>query len=140
MKKILITYVLFLAFANLFAQNTNETKKEKIDAMRNAYITTQMGLNADEAQKFWPIYNEYKNELSRLENPKLELGKTVEQMTEAEAKQVIYKEIELENQRYIINKKYIDRFLSVISAKKLIKLRKAEREFKKILIEQLKNR
>jgi hypothetical protein len=99
-----------------------------------------MGLNSEEAQKFWPIYNEYKKELSRLENPKLELGKTIEQMTEAEAKQLIFKEIELENQRYLINKKYIDRFLSVISAKKLIKLRKAEREFKKILIEQLKSR
>jgi hypothetical protein len=131
---------LFIVFANAFTQNTTETKKEKIEAMRNAYITTQMGLNSEEAQKFWPIYNEYKKELSRLENPKLELGKTIEQMTEAEAKQIIFKEIELENQRYLINKKYIDRFLSVISAKKLIKLRKAEREFKKILIEQLKSR
>jgi|LakMenE18May11ns_1017448.scaffolds.fasta_scaffold9932789_3 hypothetical protein len=140
MKKILITCVLFIVFANAFTQNTTETKKEKIEAMRNAYITTQMGLNSEEAQKFWPIYNEYKKELSRLENPKLELGKTIEQMTEAEAKQLIFKEIELENQRYLINKKYIDRFLSVISAKKLIKLRKAEREFKKILIEQLKSR
>ncbi len=140
MKKYIILLLFVLSIVQLKAQNPTNSSKEKIEAMRNAYITSQMNLTPDESQKFWPIYNEYRAELDQLDRPKKEIGKTIEQMTEAEVKQLIYKELEVENQRNLISKKYVDKFLLVISAKKLIKLRQAEREFKKMMIEQLRKK
>ena len=140
MKNNIIIITLLLSFGILFSQNTATSGKEKIEAMRNAYITSQMNLTPEEAQKFWPLYNEYRLELEQLDRPKKEIGKPIEQMTEAEVKQLIYKELEVENQRNLINKKYVDKFLLIVSAKKLIKLRQAEREFKKMMIEQLRKK
>lgn len=141
MKNTILVSLLFIYVVIAQAQSTNPSqRKEKIEAMRNAYITSQMNLTPEEAQKFWPVYNEYHTELDNLERPLKAIGKTIDQMSETEAKQFIYKELELENQRYAINKKFADKFLLIISAKKLIKLKQAEREFKKMMIEQLKTK
>ncbi|MEI6311906.1 MAG: hypothetical protein WCP57_06590 [Bacteroidota bacterium] len=141
MKNTILVSLLFIYVVIAQAQSTNPSqRKEKIEAMRNAYITSQMNLTPEEAQKFWPVYNEYHTELDNLERPLKSIGKTIDQMSETEAKQFIYKELELENQRYAINKKFADKFLLIISAKKLIKLKQAEREFKKMMIEQLKTK
>jgi esterase/lipase len=141
MKRIILVSILFIYTTIATAQSTNQTqRREKLEAMRNAYITSQMNLTPEESQKFWPIYNEFHKELDNLERPLKTLGKTIDQMSEEEAKQLIYKELELENKRYTINKKYADKFLVIISAKKLIKLKQAERDFKKMMIEQLKSK
>lgn len=38
---------------------------EKIEAIKVAYITRELNLTADEAQRFWPVYNEYFKELKK---------------------------------------------------------------------------
>lgn len=57
MKKILIVMVLIVANFS-FAQGFKE-KKEKIKALKVAYITEKLDFTTDEAQKFWPIYNTF---------------------------------------------------------------------------------
>ena len=34
-------------------------KKEKMEAMRVGFITQKLDLTSEEAQKFWPVYNEF---------------------------------------------------------------------------------
>lgn len=142
--KNLLVFLFMLSITPTIAQGPPpkmpEQRKEKIEAMRNAYLTSQMNLTPEEAQKFWPIYNEFRAEMQKLEKPLLANPANTDQMSEEEAKQLIYKELERENQRYLIQKKYAERFLAVISAKKIIKMRFAEREFKRILIEELSNK
>ena len=36
---------------------------KKIQAMEMAFITKELNLSPDEAQKFWPVFNQYRNEL-----------------------------------------------------------------------------
>ena len=57
-------------------------------------------------------------------------------MSDAELRQMIYKELDNEQQRVNMNKKYIDRFLTILPAIKIVRLKKAEREFKKMVLEQ----
>ena len=40
------------------AQNGN-----RLEALKIAYITNKLNLSPEEAQKFWPIYNQYSLEL-----------------------------------------------------------------------------
>jgi protein subunit release factor A len=124
---------------SISAQTNNSTpaeKKAKLDAWHTAFLTSEMQLTTEEAQKFWPIYNEYKAEMEKLEKPVKAIGKTIEQMSDAELRQMIYKELDNEQQRVNMNKKYVDRFLTILPAIKIVRLKKAEREFKKMVLEQ----
>lgn len=52
----------------LFAQ---ERGKERIKAYRTAYITQELDLSSKEAEKFWPVYNEYDNKIFNLKVVKM---------------------------------------------------------------------
>ncbi|MCE3283001.1 MAG: hypothetical protein K0Q66_1738 [Chitinophagaceae bacterium] len=38
----------------------------KVEAIKVAYITKELSLTSDEAQKFWPVYNEYFGEIKKV--------------------------------------------------------------------------
>lgn len=66
MKKIQL--VLILAFLAMMAGKAQNTTREKLDAYRVGFFTKKMNLTSEEAEKFWPAYNDYqkkKNELQR---------------------------------------------------------------------------
>ena len=62
MKKILLL-TLFLLNINYFCYSQVQNRKNNIEAIQIAYLTRELSLSPDEAQKFWPIYNEYRDEL-----------------------------------------------------------------------------
>ncbi len=74
MKNFLLISFLFIAFP-IFAQENevkdqddmieNSKMAQSIDALKMAYISKELKLTPDEAQKFWPLYNGYSNELKK---------------------------------------------------------------------------
>ncbi len=124
MKKfILILFVILGSFSNLRAQEGDYTRAEKVQALKIAFITQKLQLTTDEAQKFWPVYNQYDNEIKSLQlNSKNGPA--------------------LENEEKLLNirKKYKASFEKVIGPDKLNKLFNAERDFRDILIRRLQNR
>lgn len=74
MKNFLLISFLFVAYP-IFAQENeakdqdevieNSKMAQSIDALKMAYITKELNLSPDEAQKFWPIYNNYSSELKK---------------------------------------------------------------------------
>ena len=50
--------------------DSGDKESDDIKAVRSAYITNQLKLTPDEAQRFWPIYNNYLQEVrqARKEN------------------------------------------------------------------------
>jgi hypothetical protein len=142
MKKLVLPslLILFLAFnsSNLLAQDnsTPAEKKAKIEAWHTAYLTTEMKLTSEESQKFWPIYTAYKAELDLLERPRKSIGKTIDQMTDSELKQLIYKELDNELARANIDRKYVEKFLAILAPIKIVRMKKAEKDFKRMVLEQ----
>jgi len=62
MKKILLSTLILLNISYFcFAQGEN--RKNRIEAIQIAYLTKELSLTSDEAQKFWPVYNEYRDEM-----------------------------------------------------------------------------
>ena len=61
----------FMAFSQNPANN-KEAKKEKIKALYVAFITKELNLNEEEAQKFWPVYNLYQSELKAVRKERKE--------------------------------------------------------------------
>ena len=119
-KYILIVFVMLGSFSGIKAQGGDDTRAEKIQALKIAFISNKLQLTPEEAEKFWPVYNQYDNEIRSL--PK--------------GGDAIATEEKLLN----IRKKYQSSFEKVIGPQKLNKLFNAERDFRDILIRRLQNR
>jgi hypothetical protein len=119
-KYILIVFMMLGCFSGLKAQDGDDTRAEKVQALKIAFITNKLQLTPDEAQKFWPVYNQYDNEVRSL--PK---GGDA---------------IDTDQKLLDIRKKYKPSFDKVIGPQKLNKLFNAERDFRDILIRRLQNR
>lgn len=60
MKTILILSFILASFNYCFAQDGGD---DRVEAVRMAYITKELQLTPAEAQRFWPVYNGYMNEI-----------------------------------------------------------------------------
>lgn len=130
MKQILMCVLLLTGIAGAVTAQEQRTpdpkQEEKIQALEVAFISRKLELTADEAQKFWPVYNEYKRDMrqvmmSQRNNP----GRDV---------------VDAEQKMLDVRKKYKDRFSGVIGQPRMNRFFQAEHEFRGVLLNQLKNR
>ena len=67
MRKIIPIIGLFLLICNYSQaqqeENLNENAQQKIQAMEVAYLTRELNLSPEDAQKFWPVFNKYREEV-----------------------------------------------------------------------------
>lgn len=123
MKRILLT-VLFTSIFGIALLYSQE-RGERIEALKVAFITKQLQLTAQEAQKFWPVYNGYESEMKSMVRDHRQRGGS---------------EIELEEKILNMHKKYKPDFLKVISEDKFNKLMTAERAWGELLRKELQRR
>jgi hypothetical protein len=61
MKAFLLLYgIIFTLYFSAYAQ-----PGENIQVLKIAYISKQLNLNPEEAERFWPIYNQYTQEIRK---------------------------------------------------------------------------
>lgn len=141
--------LMFIGGGALMAQGGKPTKaqrekrQEKMKAMKKAFIKIELELTESEEQAFWPVYDKY--EAKRMEQRKEHRalrkkykGKTPEEMTDAEAEEILSKEIKFKEQKLALEKAYNDELKKVIPVRKVLMLHRAERKFKKQLLERMK--
>jgi len=142
MKKIL--YILFLFFTTTLAiaqddegvAPPQDTKaREKINAARAAYITERLGLTPEEAEKFWPVYREFTDKRQELRQQYRQAKKSG-----ADEKTLLDLDLKIKQQELDLEKNYSGRMLSVISPQKLMTLRQAEGDFRRLLLRQIEQR
>ena len=86
MKKWIPVIILFFLSANMmFAQSidTDATERQgmkKLKAQRVAFITERIDLTPEEAEKFWPMYNQFENDKKKIQE-KFKRQKRVVNMT-----------------------------------------------------------
>lgn len=141
--KQLIT-VLFLMFSITFY--SQESKKEKIKALKIAYITKDLNLSSSEAEKFWPVYNTFDEKQFTIRMVKMrkirnELkSKAIDDFSDSEATALLNQINVLEEESYQIKKKLVTDLQKIISPVKILKLKQAEDNFNKSLLKQYRKR
>lgn len=140
----LYTTILFLCFGLFIGTAQRGESKEKIKKLKIAYFTENLSLTAEEAQQFWPIYNAFdeKNHDLRVtgfSKIKREV-KNMDSMSEAEASEILVRLEALEKEMYENKRDLMLKLRKVLSAKKIIRLKKAERDFNKKLMKQFRDR
>lgn len=141
-KNLLLVVTLFIS-ASFFAQRKEGDKRSQIKALKVAYITTELNLTSDEASKFWPIFNTFedKQRAIRKENMLLFKNKSqAENLSERDASNLITEMESLETELYELKKKFISNLKDILPAVKIIKLKQAEDDFSRKLLQQYRSR
>ena len=138
-KEFFYLLLLFLFSGSFFAQNeANMQRSDKINALRVAFLTEKMDLSSNESERFWPIYNDQKKDLKALRQ-EYKPSKKPERMNNNEALEFLERQVELEGKILALKEQYIQRYIDVIPATKLVMLRPAEGEFNKMVLNRVKN-
>ena len=122
----------------------SEERMREIKAQKTAYLTTKLGLTSEEAQRFWPIYNEYDEARERIRKQMRGLMRRKQEqdkpLTDAEAEQRLIKGLELRQQELDIERNYKDRFVKSIGALRTLELVRAEHDFNREVLRRLRER
>ena len=141
MKKLIIPILVLLVSIQAFGQR-HDKMRERLKAQKVAFITEKLDLTSEEAQKFWPIYNAHEKEMDMLRHNSREKQHrlNIESLTEEEAKAALAEMVTFENEEHRLKTDLIHSLSTAIPAKKIILLRKAEWQFKKIVLEEMRKR
>lgn len=122
-KYILILTLLLGSLATAFAQENQMgddlTKQEKIRALYVAYVTQQLTLTPEEAQKFWPVHTQFENDLRGVKKDLSELDR--------------------QQARLDIKKRYQANFNNIIGTGRCERFFRMDTEFKKKLVDRVQN-
>jgi hypothetical protein len=130
-----ILIIAIVIFTTGYAQHTTRKKDGQIRKLKIEFVTGQMSLTQQQMQKFLPLYNRYSDELLVYRFA----IKDLEENASASARQIEERQ-KLEEKMVEIKGKYKDEFLKIISAQQLANMYRAERDFKKVLLNYLENR
>ncbi len=140
MKKILFILVLMCSFSSW----SQESKSDKVEALKIAFLTDKLELTSKEAQTFWPLYNEYNSKMEKLRKSKKsdfdELKNKGENLSDKEL-EVLVKEVFASKQKELdLQKEYYDKYVKVLPVKKVALLYQAENQFKRELLRKIKEK
>ena len=147
MKKKGIFLLLLLVSTNLFlfAQRDDKRREEfeQFKEKRVAFITKAMALNTEEANAFWPLYNELQEKKFEL-NQQLRKAvyefmksvKTGKVHTASEYKDMVDLTAQFKINDAKLEEEYITKFSKVISYEKIFRYQQAELQFARQMLKQ----
>ncbi len=142
-RSVMLVVAFFALSFNVVAQRDKPSsdREERIKTYKIAYITEKLNLTTDEAEKFWPVYNE--NE-KVMQNKNKEFRKShninpevVEDMTDSEAQQFISDQLTHDQEMLDLKKKFISNLEGVLPQKKIFILMEAEKQFRVDLMKRV---
>ena len=146
MKKALITLLLLLP-AVVWGQmghppQLSPEKRKEIESMKVAYLTNQMDLTPEEAQVFWPVYNQFRDEMDthRKEGRKKYQTFKINQADYSDKEVIEHMEFKFEHERkaIAIEEKYFKQFVEILSPQQVLAMLEAEEGFKRELLRKVR--
>jgi len=143
-KKIVIALLLLFMAGMVSLQAQNLSRAERLNAQKVAFITEKLQLTPDEAQNFWPVYNEYRDKKMKIEQQKAALMRkySVDEasLTDKEAEKMADEYVGLEKKQADLLVQYNEKFKKVLPPRKVLLLYRAEKQFTAYLLRQIRDR
>lgn len=134
---------IFVFSFNGFSQAYDIEKLERLNSQKIAFYTQRLQLTSAEAEKFWPVYNEYQRKKNDILLEKRDTDKYLRQsystLTDKEIEEISDKYIAFNKAEADLLTAYHEQFKKVLPIKKVIKLYQAENQFKEMLLRQIRN-
>jgi len=145
--KNILAILLFLVSFSFYAQSDKtDEKREKIKAYKVSFLTTELELTSTEAEKFWPVYNAFDDKQYELRHDKMKtyLRKlddgNINSISEKEAVTLLSQIESTDKELYFLREKYMTNLKKILSAKKILKLKKSEDDFNRKLLKQYRDK
>jgi Na+(H+)/acetate symporter ActP len=111
--------------------------RSDLKAEKAAIIVKNMHFTEAETNAFWPVYQQYQKELSKVGDEKVALIKDyaahLDKIDEQKAKELTTKAMTVEEQRLQVVKKYIDEFTKVLPARQVARFFQLEMQMQRII-------
>ena len=125
--------LLFIAATPAVAAAQAHGQHERVEQMRIAFLTHRLNLSTEDAQHFWPVYNNFRVDLALLR-------KNFFPNDGAEHHLDADRQLEFEQKKLDLKKRYKPIFEQAIGKDKVNLLVTAEDDFRKMLMQTMRNR
>jgi len=133
---ILLVFLLILG-GNAFGQRQGQQiDPERLQAARIAFITTRIDLKPEQAEKFWPIFNQFNEQREATMRQIGALNKGANEVSEEEAKSRIQQRFQLEEKLIKDEKAFVTEASKVLSSKQILLLNNIARDFARQLYQR----
>ncbi|MBR9854456.1 MAG: hypothetical protein GYB37_07745 [Algicola sp.] len=140
-KRVLIFCTLMFATLTIHAQGH---MREHIKTLKVGFITERINLSSEEAQQFWPIYNDHEETLERIrKKERFELNSNIsnaQNLSNIESEALLDNIVALQKEKLKAEENFLLKMRKVLPAKKVLLLLKAEEDFKKQILHQYRKR
>jgi hypothetical protein len=111
----------------------------QLDNAKIAFITSRLTLSQDQAQRFWPLYNEFvakRRELNRTARL-LRRNASNTSLSDAQLRDNFAQDFAIRQQQLNLEKDYFERAQKVLTLRQLAQLYQAERDFTKEVLQRV---
>lgn len=115
---------------------------EKFKAMKVAHITEKLNLSPSEAEKFWPVYNEYQTKKETIYKELKTLKRATKddkEISDTEIETMLNKRVDAKQSEANLEKEYLIKFKTVLPIRKVGAFYKAEESFKRELLKKMRD-
>jgi Spy/CpxP family protein refolding chaperone len=123
----------------LHAQDAGETQsaRAELQAERTKVIAANLELTEAEAAKFWPLYDEYRGKQKQVNDRAVALledfAANYDALSDEKAKDLVKRQLDIENDRLKLQRSYLDKFGKVIPPKKVARYFQIERKLDAVI-------
>ncbi len=116
------------------AQDAGETQSLRADlqAERTKLVAANLQLTDAEGAKFWPLYNEYRAQHSKLGDRTITLvedyAQNYETLSDEKAKDLLKRQFQIEDDRLKLQRSYAGKFEKILPPKKVARYYQIERK------------
>lgn len=141
-KNILVSLLCIFALVGSIQAQEN-SKRDRIKSLRTGFFTQQLELSSADAEKFWPIYNQYDESLYNLRHKeRTQIWKVIReeghQLTVEKAEELLHTLQELRKEETLLKEEVEKKLLETFNAKMVLLVKKTEYNFHKHLLESVK--
>lgn len=137
---IFLLMILMFPIISLDAQNTN---LEKLNNYRIGFFTKKLNLTSQEAEKFWPVYNEYQSQRNQIQTEKMKINRQFNQnessLSDKQLEDMGDKFVDLIVQESNLAVDFHKKLKEVLAPSKVIRYYQAENQYKLQLLNELQN-
>jgi hypothetical protein len=138
---VFILIMLIFPFLRVSAQNPN---LEKLNSYKIGFFTKKLNLTSAEAEKFWPVYNEYQRQKNLIQQEKITLIRNFNQnessLSESQMTEIGDKLVSSITQESTLAVSFHKKLKEVLPPDKVIRFYQAENQYKVLLLKELQGR
>lgn len=143
MKKKVLLLIIASIFCtvHVYSQNPN---RDRLDAYKIGFFTKHLNLTPQEAEKFWPLYNNYQELRNKVQLERQEINRNFNRnglkMSDREMIEAADRLVDLEVREASLAKEFHSKIKTVLPPVKVLRFYQAENQYRILLLNELRNR